>query len=69
MDLQTKLTAVQAWRAQTPASCKAQRLQQIPEKVARSMAFEGEPVPEGWLEAAHKRLATPPGMSRPPSES
>ena len=55
----TNLTAIQAWRALTPAMRKDKRLKQIPVKVARSMAFEGEPVPQGWLEALRKRLGTP----------
>jgi hypothetical protein len=66
---QTKLTAIQAWRVLTPAAQQAQRLAQIPEKVARSMAFEGEPVPTGWIEAARKRLGTPHDSSKPAGES
>ena len=65
---ETKLTAIQAWRAQTQAKRLAQRLQQIPEKVARSMAFEGEPVPAGWLEAARARLRMPLDSSKHPAE-
>ncbi len=55
----TNLTAIQEWRALTPTKQREKRLQQIPIKVARSMAFEGEPVPQGWLEALRKRLGMP----------
>lgn len=65
MSQKTRLTAIQAWRALTPAQQEAERLRQIPVKVARSMAFEGEPVPEGWVEAQRKRLGLPPDSSKP----
>ncbi len=60
MNPKTRLMAIQAWRALTPAQQEAERLRQIPVKVARSMAFEGEPVPQGWLDAQRKRLGLPP---------
>lgn len=51
MNPKTRQVAIQAWRALAPAQQEAERLRQIPVKVARSMAFEGEPVPKGWVEA------------------
>lgn len=65
MNPKTRLAAIQAWRALTPAQQEAERLRQIPIKVARSMAFEGEPVPDGWVEAQSKRLGLPPDSSKP----
>ena len=69
MNPKTRLAAIQAWRALTPAQQEAERLRQIPVKVARSMAFEGEPVPNGWVEAQRKRLGLPPDSSKPPEGS
>ncbi|NQW03512.1 MAG: hypothetical protein HQ485_05735 [Acidobacteria bacterium] len=42
--------AIRRWRALPPEEQRRQMLALIPEKVARSMAFEGEPVPPEWLE-------------------
>ena len=69
MKPKTRQAAIQAWRALTPAQQQAERMRQIPEKVARSMAFEGEPVPKGWVNAQRKRLGLPPDSSKPPEES
>ena len=69
MNPKTRLAAIQAWRALTPTQQEAERLRQIPVKVARSMAFEGEPVPKGWVEAQRKRLGLPPDSSKRPEES
>lgn len=43
--------AVRRWRRLTPEEQRRISLSRIPRKVARSMAFEGEPVDETWLEA------------------
>ena len=69
MNPKTLLAAIQAWRALTPEQQQAERLRQIPVKVARSMAFEGEPVPEGWVDAQRQRLRLPPDSSKPPEGS
>ncbi len=69
MNQKTRLAAIQAWRALTPPQQEAERLRQIPVKVARSMAFEGEPVPNGWVEAQRMRLGLPSDSSKLPEES
>jgi hypothetical protein len=43
------------WRELSPAERKARRWKQIPQQVAASMAFEGEPVSFEWLKALHNR--------------
>ena len=58
------LPAVQAWRALAPEQQAAQRLRHIRAKVARSMAFEGEPVPEGWVEARQPHRSAPPNAPK-----
>ena len=65
MNPKTRLMAIQAWRALTPAKQEAERLRQIPVKVARSMAFEGEPVPKGWVDAQRRRYGLPADSSKP----
>jgi hypothetical protein len=62
---------IKQWRALAPTEKRRRQRELIPRKVARSMAFEGEPVTEAWVteawvEAQRKRLATPPDISRPP---
>ena len=44
------------WRKLSPEQKRAVRLNRIPRKVARSMAFEGEPVDEKMLEEELQRL-------------
>jgi hypothetical protein len=44
------------WRKLSPEQKRAVRLSRIPRKVARSMAFEGEPVDEKMLEEELQRL-------------
>ena len=69
MNPKARLTAIQAWRALTPAQQQADRLRQIPVKVACSMAFGGKPVSKGWVEAQRKRLGLPPDSSKHPEET
>ncbi|WP_296699325.1 hypothetical protein [Thiocapsa sp. UBA6158] len=47
---------VSDWRKLTPEERRRIRLSRIPRKVARSMAFEGEPVDEKMLEEELQRL-------------
>ena len=57
------------WRKLSPEQKRAVRLSRIPSKVARSMAFAGEPVDEkmleeelqGLIEAGAKKQAGPTG--------
>lgn len=69
MNHKTQLAVIQAWRALAPTQQQAQRLLQIPLKVARSMAFEGEPVPPQWLSAQSQRLGLPTDSLKPPEVS
>lgn len=50
------------WRRLSPAEKQRIALSRIPRKVARSMAFEGEPVDENMLEEELARLIKPPVM-------
>ena len=54
------LAAVRAWRALAPQEQRALRMSNIRAKVARSMAFEGEPVPQGWIAAMHPHSGAQP---------
>lgn len=59
--------AIRQWRLLTPEEQRQIRLRNLPGKVARSMAFEGEPVDERMLEAELTRLLQRPDTSKPPS--
>jgi hypothetical protein len=61
--------SIREWRALTPEEQRRIRRAQIPRKVARSMAFEGEPVTEAWVEALQQRLNAPLDTSKPRRES
>lgn len=50
------IEAIEAWRRLSPEEQDAIRLRRLPRKVARSMAFEGEPVDEAMLERELERL-------------
>ncbi|MEA3275610.1 MAG: hypothetical protein U9Q81_10060 [Pseudomonadota bacterium] len=50
---------IQRWRQLDPEQQRRIRLSNIPRKVARSMAFEGEPVDHEVLERELARLTTP----------
>ena len=51
---------VEQWRRLPPSEQMRIRLSKIPRKVARSMAFEGEPVDQKLLEAELERRIKPP---------
>ena len=53
---------IQNWRKLPPEEQKRIRMSRIPRKVARSMAFEGEPVDQRMLEAEHKRRTKSPAI-------
>jgi CRISPR-associated endonuclease/helicase Cas3 len=61
--------SIREWRALTPEEQRRIRRAQIPRKVARSMAFEGEPVTEAWVEALQQRLKAPLDTSKPRRDS
>lgn len=58
------LANMQAWQALPAEKRRAQAWAQIPASVAASMAFEGEPVDQTWLEELHRRGApgSPPAI-------
>lgn len=62
-------SAIQAWRKLPPEEQQRIRRARLPRKVARSMAFEGEPVSQQMLEAELARLTQPQDTSAPPSVS
>lgn len=47
---------MQKWRKLTPQQQRQARLRRLPRKVARSMAFEGEPVDEKMLQKELEHL-------------
>lgn len=61
--------AIIAWRQLSPEEQRRIALLRIPRHVARSMAFEGEPVDERMLELHLERLLGQPGLFPPRSES
>lgn len=63
------ISAIHRWRQLTPQEQRQIRLRNLPGKVARSMAFEGEPVDQRMLEAELARLIRSPDTSTPPSAS
>lgn len=50
------IEAIRRWRRLTPQQRRAIRLANLPRKVARSMAFEGEPVDQAMLETELARI-------------
>jgi hypothetical protein len=54
------------WRKLSPEQKRQIRLSSIPRRVARSMAFEGEPVDEKMLQAELQRLIEQRGKCQPP---
>ncbi len=63
------IEAINHWRSLPLAEQQRRRLASLPRQVARSMAFEGEPVDQAMLEAELKRLTQPPAISTPRSAS
>ncbi len=55
--------AIRQWRALPEAEKQRRRWDSIPGSVARSFAFEGEPVDQAMLEAVHLRPPVPPAPS------
>jgi len=53
---------LQKWRKLTPEEQRKVRLKRLPRKVARSMAFEGEPVDQKMLEQEPERLVRQRGF-------
>lgn len=52
------------WRSLTPEEKLRRKWESIPQDVARSMAFEGEPVPEERIRATLARIE-PPALLKP----
>jgi hypothetical protein len=63
------IEAIRQWRRLSPEQQQQIRRQRLPRKVARSMAFEGEPVDQQMLEAELTRLTRQRANSTPPSGS
>lgn len=57
------ITAIENWRNLPQAEQRRRRRANLPYKVARSMAFEGEPVDQVMLEAELVRLTQQPTTS------
>lgn len=49
---------IENWRKLSPEEQRRIRMNRIPRKVARSMAFAGEPVDQGMLETEIKNLTS-----------
>jgi hypothetical protein len=56
MDTMNWVAAIDHWRSLPPEQQRRIRLARLPRKVARSMAFEGEPVDQKILEQELVRL-------------
>ena len=63
------IDAIKHWRSLSPAEQRRRALANLPRKVARSMAFEGEPVDQAMLEAELNRLRQRHATSTPRSAS
>jgi hypothetical protein len=63
------IEAIKHWRSLSPSEQRRRALANLPRKVARSMAFEGEPVDQAMLEAELSRLTQQPATSTPRSAS
>ena len=63
------IEAIHHWRSLPRAEQQRRALANLPRKVARSMAFEGEPVDQAMLEAELGRLKQQPATSTPHSAS
>lgn len=59
--------AIRQWRALPEEEKHRRRWENIPRSVARSFAFEGEPVDLAMLEAEHARRPMPPVVRKKPS--
>jgi len=59
--------AIQRWQLLSARTQQQLRWQAIPQQVADSMAFEGEPVDLAWLTKLHP--LTPPAGLKPAGES
>ena len=59
---------VRRWRALSEADKRRIRLRRIPQKVANSMAFEGQPVDMEMLEHELHRLTRAPSEKADPSD-
>jgi hypothetical protein len=60
--------AINRWRALPEDEQRRRRWEAIPQQVADSMAFEGEPVDIEWLKTLHRTLGPRDG-SKPRGES
>ena len=58
--------AIDRWRALPDAMRRRLRWQAIPQQVAESMAFEGEPVDLAWLTKLHPPTPPPAGSKPQP---
>lgn len=58
------LSNMKAWQALPEENRRDQAWAQVPQSVAASMAFEGEPVDPTWLEKIHRRTEIP-ALSNP----
>jgi hypothetical protein len=57
------IEAINYWRSLSPEEQRRRALSKLPRKVARSMAFAGEPVDQAMLEDELNRLTGQPGTS------
>jgi hypothetical protein len=65
----TYLETIRRWKALPPERKLQLRWEAIPLNVARSMAFEREPVDLETIRALHARTAPPVSLKRPAASS
>jgi hypothetical protein len=56
--------AINRWRALPEDEQRRRRWEAIPQQVADSMAFEGEPVDLEWLKKLHKEMGPRGGLKQ-----
>jgi hypothetical protein len=66
--LMSYVEVIQRWQRLPEAQQRRLRWQAIPQQVADSMAFEGEPVDLAWLTKLHLQTPPPAGL-KPAGES
>ena len=60
------IEAVERWRALSPEERRHRHLEAIPRHVANSMAMEGEPVKEAWIQGRLAHSIQLPATSKRP---
>ena len=63
------MEAIERWRSLPTEERRRRHLEAIPRHVANSMAMEGEPMDEAWIQERLARRIRPSANSKPPPAS